>query len=261
MGRFRATVAGLTKTELLLATADALRASFPERAEGLLGALERRLSGGPWTLALERRHTMPLEIGRDALLAEVARALRRDAMLGETRVARIERWLADSSRLACVSLLGGIDLGSEYPARVSLWAMDALEAGHDSGSLRILAGLSDTDASHEHRGWQYYVRRAFDELSWPWPQGNDPLAENLRQRARDIALGELTATAAAEALGDLGVWGPIPDVPQLHRLVDLGQRIRWANDDYPGPAALERMTVELAEAFSAVLASVPDPDE
>ena len=131
----------MTRFELWEAIRTAVEASFPDRAPELLAGLERRLEPGPWSVAVA-----PVESGhsRDRIVADISRGLHAnaiDAAEAEGRVRELEQWLRDSCVADLQAQLAMADRGVAWNEHFIEWAGRALEAGFDSPSLRMLAGI------------------------------------------------------------------------------------------------------------------------
>ncbi len=92
------------------------------------------------------------------------------------------------------------------------WAVRELEAGRDSESLRILAGLTTPEGWSEVDDW---LPRAFRELGYEWPDRETCL----RAYARDVAARMVDRDMTADA--------GCAELYQVHRALDLAHASVW----------------------------------
>ena len=163
----------MTRFELWDAVAAAVRASFPDRAAEILRAIERRIEPGPWSVAVGPSSGIA---SRDRAMTDVARALRAaDGETADESLRALEQWMRDAALAGGRARLGLRSIVSDWGACTVDWAADALEAGLDTPSLRILAGTS----TRLHREVEDALLLAMRELA----VDRDP-----RRELRDAAL-------------------------------------------------------------------------
>jgi|GEM_PF-5923341 len=107
------------------------------------------------------------------------------------------RWRVKDQAPSTAALLyarAGNDAGA---ADHTAWAMGQLEAGVDSPSLRILAGLiGDEDPAEVER----YFRRTFAELGWVMPDFPTRMRNYAEELCREIGAGTLEPEAGVRRL-------------------------------------------------------------
>lgn len=178
-------------------TAAAVRASFPDRGEDLLAELESRLEPGPWSV--RPRAKTAAAWSRDRVLADVGRALRgADDALADSTLRELERWLVDSALVALQACLGARGIDPDWYETTIAWAVSALEAGLDTGSLRILAGLR----AHETDEIDDFLRRTLRELALERSDEAELRAAACRF-ARDAVQGRIDPATAERRLRDV----------------------------------------------------------
>jgi hypothetical protein len=109
--------------------------------------------------------------------------------------------------------------GARTGEEVIGWAIEMLEAGHDTATLRILAGLSPGRQDNDEI--DHYLRRARDELGYQEPH------EGLLRRyvalvCRDVCDGRVPPSAAARELFDLWAGADYPKYLQSLASFDDG---------------------------------------
>ncbi len=193
----------MTRLELATRVAESVRAALPDRAGAILAAFEARLEAGPWSALLAPKRPPDPLMPRDSMIRELKRALEHDGREdADAALLAVERWLLDAVAALLEEQLGN-DTAHESAASLIAWAGDALEAGADSPSLRILAGLSKVD---REEAWGT-MRRAARELGFPVP--TDERCERRRGRriAADFFCGRMTLSEAAQRMRQLQRWG------------------------------------------------------
>lgn len=202
-----------TRWELWSVIEAALRASFPDRAEEMLSAVERRLEPGPWSAAVDGRAGT---WSRDRVLADVGRALRSVEGDAETRLRELERWMTDSALAGLSAHLGLRWIIPEWNQAIIDWAASALEAGLDVPSLRILAG----ERAHETHEVEEYVRRTVRELRLERSDEGDLRAAGLHL-AREAVQGRIDPVTASRRLYDIATSLPPGNDFEIWRQIEL----------------------------------------
>lgn len=232
----------MTRQEIATRVAEAVRAALPDRAVAILAALEVRLEAGPWSALLAPKRPPEALMPRDAMILEVKRALDHDGREDADATLRaLERWLLDAVAALLEEQLGD-DAAQESAASLSAWAGDALEAGADSPSLRMLAGLS---RSEREEAWGT-MRRAARELGFPVP--TDERCERRRGRriAADFFCGRRTLSETAQRMRSLQRWGA-----GLYTVWDrLADDVELAESGY---TSRERVDADLREQLAQLL--------
>lgn len=142
------------------------------------------------------------------------------------------------------------DLYGEDMPRI---AADLLEAGHDTPSLRRLAGEINIGSSSEV---EPLVQRVFKELGVDFPITQDKA--NLiasRQIAREVISGIRNAWAAANHI-EIAVWGWEPRYSILEPIFEINDEIDWL-PQYR--RSLESLETALLDSFAS-LARLTDQD-
>jgi hypothetical protein len=135
------------------------------------------------------------------------------------------------------------DLYGEDMPRI---AADLLEAGHDTPSLRRLAGEVNVRSSSEV---EPLVQRVFNELGVHFPNTQDKA--NLiasRQIAREVISGIRNAWAAANHI-EIAVWGWEPRHPILEPIFEINDEIDWL-PQYR--RSLESLETALLDSFASL---------
>lgn len=182
--------------EIWETTAVAIRESFPDRAGHLLAELECRLEPGPWSAGIAPATGGGAGVSsRDRVLADVGRALRASDPGGaraEGRLRDLERWLVESAITGIQARLALRHVAPDWEQSVVDWAGRALEAGLDTTSLRILAGVraQATDDVDD------YLRRTLRELGVARSEETELRAAVLHV-ARELVQGRLDEGTAS----------------------------------------------------------------
>ena len=176
-------------------TAAAIRESFPDRAGHLLAELECRLEPGPWSAGMAPAAGGTALSSRDRVLADVGRALRAsdpDGARAEARLRDLERWLVESAVTDIQARLALRHVAPDWEQPVVDWAGRALEAGLDTTSLRILAGVraQATDDVDD------YLRRTLRELGVERSEEAE-LRASVLHVARELVQGRLDEGTAS----------------------------------------------------------------
>lgn len=212
------------RATLFSTVAAAMRAAFPDRAASLLVDLERRLEPGPWNLdahavseteragagraALERP-----PLSRDQLLAEVGRALRAaepGSDFADRSLRDLEEWTRRSVVISYLAITGRFLFGRADRTEYVAWAAEALEAGYDGESVRIMAGLG----GEELGDWYFAPRLAAMEAALGLHGSDeDALIQYAREISRDVVLGLITPHEALRRIGEPYAWGTTDMAP------------------------------------------------
>lgn len=233
-----------TRWELWAATEAAVRASFPDRADEMLAALESRLDPGPWSAAVGGARNASWT--RDRILADVGRALRHadsEGVLAEARLRALERWMVDSALAALRALLGLRGIVPHWTESMIDWAAAALEAGVDTGSLRILAGIR-VSATYEV---DEYLRRTLHELRLERSDELELRAAALHL-AREAVQGRIDAVTASRRLYDVAL-----SLPPGNADLEIWRHLRWQFDIDYSDRSLADYQREVVEAARSLL--------
>lgn len=234
----------ISRWELWAAIRRAAEAAFPDRAGALLAGLESRLEPGPWTVEVPA--VAPPQ-SRDRILADVARALRAaDGASAEENLLALERWLTDASVTQLHVARGLRELGLAWDESFVEWAARALEAGLDSPSLRILAGLEIRD----HDEVEDRVRHTMRELSITALEGRAvamPIAMHFAREALQRRIDESTLVRRLHEV--FGAFDARSDQATIWRSFDDDQDRYWEEVIEEGPAAFGRNVRNAARAL------------
>lgn len=242
----------IPKWELWRTVRGAAEASFPDRAPALLAGLERRLEPGPWTVEVP---ALAPPWTRDRLIADIARAVHaNDAVSAEAQLGALERWLHDAAVVELNVVVGLRELGLAWDESFVDWAARALEAGLDTPTLRILAGLEIRD----HAEVEDRVRRTMRELAVaPLSQGQRamPIAMHF---ARETLQGRMDESTLARRLREVfATFDPMSDQATLWRSLDYGQERYYEQVLEQGPSSWSK---DVREAARALIGAPPEAE-
>lgn len=236
-----------TRWELWEATVAAIHASFPDRALELIAELESRLEPGPWSADVAGPAP---GASRDRMFADIGRALRAADPEGgqaEAQLRELERWLVDSAVEGIRARLGLNGILPDWSQAIVDWAGLALEAGLDTGSLRILAGIR-ADATYEVDD---YLRRTLRELKVE-RSGEIELRAAARHIAREAVQGRMNAETASRRLYDVAI-----SLPPGNGDFEIWRHMRWEFDVDFSDRSLVAYQREVIDAARAMLGAPP----
>ncbi|HRH40943.1 MAG TPA: hypothetical protein PKY82_04810 [Pyrinomonadaceae bacterium] len=105
------------------------------------------------------------------------------------------------------------------------WAIDCLEEGLDTKSLRLLAGL---DKNHPiEADFNELFRKSLDELGWKYLGEKEVLLDHAQNLAKKILSGELDPIKGSEQIHQIYIQLHFPDELQYWRYLDDGHLSEW----------------------------------
>jgi hypothetical protein len=111
--------------------------------------------------------------------------------------------------------------GSEYVD----WAMDCLEEGLDSKSLRLLAGF---DKKHPYKSdFEELFRQSLNELDWKYLSNEEVLFDYTKSLARQILSGEIKPAKGVEKIYGIYIQLGLPSELQIWDLLYDGHSSDW----------------------------------
>ena len=120
-------------------------------------------------------------------------------------------------------------------------ALDAIQAGYDSPSLRQLAGASEYDTEEAHR----LFGKAIQELGLPIPQAPEGGLTLARDIAREVVSGAIAPYEGAKRIWDQ-IYTRLPELKQLKPFVGLASEYE---DDLEHRDGYLRQIIEEAKSL------------
>jgi hypothetical protein len=132
-------------------------------------------------------------------------------------------------------------------------AADLLEAGHDSRSLRRLAGEMQVSNS---AALEPLVGAVFRELGVNYPM-SERTAKIIasRQIAREVIAGKRNPWAAANHL-EIALWNWAPETPELELIFSINDEVDWESTER---RTLPELKIALIKAFAQLASSTAGP--
>jgi hypothetical protein len=120
-------------------------------------------------------------------------------------------------------------------------ALDAIQAGYDSPSLRQLAGASEHDTEEAHR----LFGKAIQELGLPIPQAPEAGLTLARDIAREVVSGAIAPYEGAKRIWNQ-IYTRLPELKQLKPFVGLASEYE---DDLDHRDDYSRRIIEKAQSL------------
>jgi hypothetical protein len=105
------------------------------------------------------------------------------------------------------------------------WAVDCLEEGFDSKSLRLLAGF---DKKHPYKiDFEELFRQSLNELGWRYLTDEEVLFDYAKSLAKEILSEEITPAEGVEKINSIFFQLGYPDELKMWNLLYEGHSYAW----------------------------------
>lgn len=105
------------------------------------------------------------------------------------------------------------------------WAMDCLEEGFDTKSLRLLAGMNKTHSIEAD--FDELFRQSLEELGWKYPGKKEALFNYAKDMAKQVLSNEIDAVEAVEKISEIYVRLGCPAELEIWNLLNEGHSDEW----------------------------------